>query len=526
MLPHPLSRSAPGSKGHPPLPLPDLAILFEQHAAAGFPLDLALDLVLNELVVRSADATHATAAALALLRGERMVCRAATGLHAPDLGVPLDTRDGLSGACVRTRMPQLSADTEADAYVDPSISRRLGIRSMLVVPVFDHEKVGPDQKPPLTGVLEVFSPFPNTFTQHAQILLADFADECARICRVAENFKARPPAPPIALDDDLILSDAANEDTVAPSVQSKTELDSLSASADEDEAARIGASRVEEPEILPLPTQENDLPPPITQSRQPYEAWTLILGALVILAAAAFSFMIGSRIGWLRSPQPASEISSQPAQGGDSPPLLSADKTKSSASAKAGPQSKNSSRSKSASRSGASATGAPTASSDELVVYDKDKVIFRMGPTQGKGSAPSPRESANQTSAQDSAEKAAPSQSQSSKAQVSSKAHVSSNTTPHAVWLAPAQAESRLLSRVEPQYPADALAAHRSGDVTLEVHVAEDGTVSAVRTLNGDPLLADAAAQAVRNWRYEPYRANDHPSKFQTDVTLTFSLPN
>ena len=513
MLPHPLSRSAPGSKSGPPLPLPDLAILLEQHAAAGFPQDLALDLVLNELVVRAADATHASAAALALLRGERMVCRAATGLHAPDLGVPLDTRDGLSGACVRTRMAQLSADTESDAYVDPSISRRLGIRSMLVVPVFDHEQVGPDQKPPLTGVLEVFSPLPNTFTQHAQILLADFADECARICRVAANFKARPPAPPISLDEDLISSDTEDGAMDAAPEQSETLPDSLSANEDEDEA-----SRIEEPEILPLPTPENDLPPPVAPLRQPYEAWTLILGALVILAAAFFSFMIGSRIGWLRSPQPASEISSQPAQS-DKPALLSADKTKSSASPKAGPQSRDSSRSKTASRSGTGATGAPTPSSDELVVYDKDKVIFRMGPTQGKGSAPS-AERKDQTSAQESAEKAAPPRS------LSSKAHVSSNTTAHAVWLAPAQADSRLLTRVEPQYPADALAAHRSGDVTLEVHVAEDGTVASVRTLNGDPLLAEAATQAVRNWRYQPYRLKDQPSQFQTDVTLTFSLPN
>ncbi|MGB8976339.1 MAG: TonB family protein, partial [Terriglobales bacterium] len=94
------------------------------------------------------------------------------------------------------------------------------------------------------------------------------------------------------------------------------------------------------------------------------------------------------------------------------------------------------------------------------------------------------------------------------------------------VWLAPSQAESRLMSRVEPQYPADALAAHRSGNVTLEVHVAADGTVAAVRTLNGDPVLAAAAEQAVRSWRYHPYRPNEKPSPFQTDVTLTFSLPN
>jgi TonB family protein len=56
--------------------------------------------------------------------------------------------------------------------------------------------------------------------------------------------------------------------------------------------------------------------------------------------------------------------------------------------------------------------------------------------------------------------------------------------------------------------------------------VAEDGTVSSIRTLSGDPILASAATEAVRNWRYQPYRRHDHPARFQTDVTLTFNLPD
>jgi protein TonB len=70
------------------------------------------------------------------------------------------------------------------------------------------------------------------------------------------------------------------------------------------------------------------------------------------------------------------------------------------------------------------------------------------------------------------------------------------------------------------------LVAHRAGNVVLEVQVAEDGSVCSVRTLSGDPLLASAAADAVRNWRYQPYRQHDHPSQFQTDVTLSFALPD
>src|SRR5271157_864380 len=138
----------------------DLTRTLEQHLLAGFPPDLALDLVLNELVVRAADATGASSAALALVRGEEMVCRAATGPQAPDLGVPLNTRDGLSGACLQTRQPQLSIDTESDPRVDPAISRRLGIRSILIVPVFDRN----DNNPQFTGVLEVFSPSPAAFS--------------------------------------------------------------------------------------------------------------------------------------------------------------------------------------------------------------------------------------------------------------------------------------------------------------------------------------------------------------------------
>ena len=530
MLPHPLSRSAPGANDRPLPPLPDLALILEQHIVAGFPPDLALDLALNELVVRAADATHATAAALALLRGNQMVCRAATGLHAPDLGVPLDTRAGLSGACLRTRAVQISADTESDPRVDPAISRRLGIRSILVVPVFDHDAAASNQKPPLTGVLEVFSPFPDTFTQQAQVLLVDFADECARICRVAAHVKARPPADMIPLDDEPILSDteaakveagvstgdramgAESGGTGVPPVRSQAEPTFLF--ADEQNGVENNknndvyeqndepAARVPDAQLLPPRRNEEDLPPTTARSRQPYEVLTLILGALVILAAAVFSFMIGSRIGWLRPAPLAPAISSTTA-----PSDVRAPGPSSPSNSAASSPSRDSSKFDRSSHAASSSPKAPAASPDELVIYDKDKVVFRMKPAPAeKGPATSQTANTKSTQAQPPSSAKSP--------------------APRTLWLAPAQAESRLLSRVEPQYPADALADHRAGNVTLEVHVAEDGTVSAIRTLNGDPLLAAAAAQAVRNWRYEPYRANDHPSKFQTDVTLTFSLPN
>src|ERR1700687_560979 len=184
MFPHPMSRS----EFRPDESHPDLTRLLEENLLAGFPLDLALDLVLNELVVRAAEATHASAAALALARGDEMVCRAATGHLAPDLGIPLNTRDGLSGACLQTRQPQLSVDTEFDPRVDPAISRRLGIRSILIVPVFDMNNAQ------FTGVLEVFSTSRAAFSNSDQKLLEGFAEECARIRQAAIELSQRRPA--------------------------------------------------------------------------------------------------------------------------------------------------------------------------------------------------------------------------------------------------------------------------------------------------------------------------------------------
>ena len=166
----------PGAGAESPAYL-DLASALKHHVLDGLSPELALDLALNELVVRATSATQASAAALALVRGAEMVCRATTGDHAPDLGVPLNTREGLSGACLRSRRPQLCHDTESDPRVDAAASRRLGVRSMLIVPAMD----GDD----LVGVLEVFSPHPGAFSESHQILLETFARDGARLHRFA-----------------------------------------------------------------------------------------------------------------------------------------------------------------------------------------------------------------------------------------------------------------------------------------------------------------------------------------------------
>lgn len=464
---------------------PDLARLLEENLLAGFPLDLALDLVFNELVVRAAEATHASAAALALARGDEMVCRAATGHLAPDLGIPLNTRDGLSGACLQTRQPQLSVDTEFDPRVDPAISRRLGIRSILIVPVFDMNNAL------FTGVLEVFSTSPAAFSNTDQKLLEGFAEECARIRQAAIELSQRRPAATTA-SPELI-------------------------------PAELIASKFIAPEFTPPEFVAASLLP---ARRSPYEAWTLVLGSLAILATIAVSFLIGSRVGWLRSAashaQATNPIPSETS-------IFRARAKSCVGTAAPGCPAEQSSAAPAAALSGKASGKAATRTSpaaDELVVYEKGKVIFRTKP------APAKRQAKADSTRQDSdsvVEASSTSRIATTMLATTKSATTKTATTiapAQSVWLSPAHAETRLLRRTEPQYPPAALASHRAGNVILEVQVAEDGSVSSIRTLSGDPLLAAAATEAVRNWRYQPYRQHDQPAQFQTDVTLSFSFPN
>ncbi len=120
------------------------------------PAGRALDLRLREILQQARLSTAATGAVIALALGGKMVCRATMGDKAPSAGVCLNTRSGLSGACVQTREMQLCDDALADPRVNVIACRDLGIRSIVVLPVLDGGE--------LWGVLEVFSSVPRAFS--------------------------------------------------------------------------------------------------------------------------------------------------------------------------------------------------------------------------------------------------------------------------------------------------------------------------------------------------------------------------
>jgi TonB family protein len=317
--------------------LAHLATTLARHGGGASSADLALDLVLNEIVEQAHLATTATGAAIALVRRDELVCRATSGANAPDLGVRLNTHSGLSGACVLTRQVQRCDDTEADSRVDAVVCRQLNVRSILVLPVLAGEE--------LVGVFEIFSPRPNAFSDR------DIQTVEALSRRIVDNVRR-----------------AAETETLP-------------------QEPAIPTARVEEPVLelpvpqLPAPRIGLQLETPTAKVR-PHDYWTGALAAIVIALALLLGWMVG-RAGWQSAtgntqarvtPLQQDELSNrtaanvQPDVASKRP--TSENKTAGSISLPRSPKA-------------TSQAASGTAESDGgLVVYEKGKVIFQMSPVE------------------------------------------------------------------------------------------------------------------------------------------------
>jgi TonB family protein len=85
---------------------------------------------------------------------------------------------------------------------------------------------------------------------------------------------------------------------------------------------------------------------------------------------------------------------------------------------------------------------------------------------------------------------------------------------------------SLLVKRVRPQYPADAREQRIQGTVLLKAIIDKDGNISNLQLISGHPLLAPAAIEAVKQWKYRPYLLNGTPVEIETQVQVNFTLAN
>jgi TonB family protein len=82
----------------------------------------------------------------------------------------------------------------------------------------------------------------------------------------------------------------------------------------------------------------------------------------------------------------------------------------------------------------------------------------------------------------------------------------------------------KLIRKIEPKYPKEALLNKISGRVILQCTTDIYGRVTKVDLIEGDPVLSKAAIEALSQWIYEPYIVNNKPTEVKFTVITTFHL--
>jgi periplasmic protein TonB len=95
---------------------------------------------------------------------------------------------------------------------------------------------------------------------------------------------------------------------------------------------------------------------------------------------------------------------------------------------------------------------------------------------------------------------------------------------PQRVRVSQGLAEQLLVKRVNPECPKDLRKQRIQGMVLLAVRINKDGEVVEANLISGHPGLAQAAIDAVKQWKYKPYLLDGQPVQVETRVQVNFSL--
>lgn len=133
--------------------------------------------LLLEMVQQALQATRATGAAIALAQQGELICRAAAGDFASEIGKMINTGSGFTGVCASRGTMQLCSNTALDSCVDADACRKLGVSAIIVVPLLHQDR--------LLGLMAVFSRRPYAFGMRDLQALQDLAESCAANLQVS-----------------------------------------------------------------------------------------------------------------------------------------------------------------------------------------------------------------------------------------------------------------------------------------------------------------------------------------------------
>ena len=477
--------------------------------------------------------TNASGVAIALSEGnaDEIVCRARSGGSAPDVGATLRVEGSFTGLCIQTGKELRCDDCETDTRVDTAAIRALGIRSMVVTPIREDNRV--------VGVLAAFAPTPHAFTITHVAVLKTMADQISALLQKErrareENPQAeapRPAAPAITAKPVVAATQAS---PTPPAVVIKPSSPAPRAAAPA--MAKIETIKSVPLEVVPLATPPKkeerrfDAAPRANfgtfdsvaaEDKKPGNRFMLVgvVAVLVIAAVATFAFLKIQKPK-TAAPQQTQEAAnvpsttSLPPSASTQPASPTASGTASSAAANTVPVNTKPVAEKAAGK---------TVAEKNSVQVEKPVPAEKPAPVATLGSTGTSRIAHNSAQA---APEVAPSftaDSANTSTPLSSLARPVASSTPSAAAIEQSQLEPLQVLRTGPLvYPAIAKARGITGAVVVQVTVGKDGKPSNPKFISGQPIFKDAAFQAVMGYQFKPARLNGQPIEQATTIRLNF----
>ena len=473
-----------------------LAFLKELTAAGNHGLDPMLAAITD--VARQL--TGASGAALAMWKEGAMMCRARSGDIAPVIGAQLSAKTGISGECLRTGKIQHCSDTENDPLVDLEVCRSLGLRSIAVLPIRGLRGIN--------GILEVFSTRPAAFTeQHIAFL--------QKLALLAEQARISQPE---SASSQLPAEIEATQGSVALPASDEVENVALAFWRTRSRPFVLGAIGLLAISLLALAIWRGWEGPERANGKTqaaPSSASPAIGSAASAGADTANTATLDVAIG--HAPESSAVSKTNPGESVN-PVQLYPSSEKPSAGSPV----------KLASKVAAVAGKKTQALSSHDVAPN---VVVTHGAPDSRTASKARARSESQTNLQTEANPS-PEPPPSIPASVAGPSPLNGVLSAKAslpglgVPVSRGVSGGRLVRRVPPVYPAQARLRHLEGMVILAAVIMEDGTVRDVKVIEGPPLLAQSAVDAVKGWRYKPYELDGKPVKNEIRITVDFKLPN
>jgi len=492
--------------------------------------------------------TNASGTAIALAEGstDEIICRARSGSSAPDVGTALRVEGSFTGLCIQSGKELRCDDTETDTRVDTAATRALGIRSMVVTPIKDENKV--------VGVLLVLAPTAHAFTITHVAVLKTMSDQISTLLqkeRKAREEGSQPeavtrPNQPVAMPrpvaavpapaptpPPVVIKPTAAVAVARAAFPVVSKVEPIKAAPVFEEAAVAIAPKKEERRAEPKVDQRpsfGTLDAVAAEQKKAPANRLAIVGVVVALALVAAGIFAYRKLRQPTQPpapphaqevpvsapgQPTAPGATAPANGQPGTPATGAANPVSNAPAAT-----------------VVAAVAPKPSADrkasESAPRRDDNTASRAADTratpaavelaggQSKITAPP----AGQTGSSDVTPLLTVGGANTAGA-LGSLAKPSASSTPSMISQSELEPLS-VLKRVTPVYPAIAKVRRLSGSVTVEGVVGKDGKITNLKFVSGAPVFHDAAFEAVRQWVFKPAKLNGQPIEQSTQIRVDF----